>query len=244
MLISGYFGIKHLVRPLLKLAIDLIVYGIIAYLLGVMLLGINFSMKGLLYGIDIHNWFVINFAMLVLTAPIIEVAFEGMKERTFILLYFMARYVRLMKDNNSQLYLHFKRYGVHYWLLSSVILTVGMICLYKLGHLPQSVRYFGYNNPLILLSAFSVFILFSSLKIQSKYINIIATGMFGVFLMHTPPEIIPIRNAYSFQIFQTYGYLGIFAEVIILFMVLTLIAVPVEHINQRISQVIYGFIKK
>lgn len=46
------------------------VYGIIAYIVGVVFLGVDFSIKGLIKGIDIHNWFVVNFAVLVLTAPI------------------------------------------------------------------------------------------------------------------------------------------------------------------------------
>lgn len=68
--------------------------------------------------------------------------------------------------------------------------------------------------------------------------------MFGVFLMHTPPEIIPIRNALSSQVFQDYGYIGIFTEVICLFIILSLIAVPIEQVNKRILQAIYGLIKK
>ncbi|MCH3980523.1 MAG: hypothetical protein LKE41_01130 [Prevotella sp.] len=76
-LISRYFGIKHIVKPLFKLGIDLVVYGLIAYLIGVLFLGISFSISGLIHGIDIHNWFVIHFALLVLSAPILEAALQG-----------------------------------------------------------------------------------------------------------------------------------------------------------------------
>jgi hypothetical protein len=62
--------------------------------------------------------------------------------------------------------------------------------------------------------------------------------------MHTPPEIIPIRNSISSNIFHTYGYGGILLEAVALFSVLSLIAVPTEYFNKKISKAIYGFIKK
>ena len=68
--------------------------------------------------------------------------------------------------------------------------------------------------------------------------------MFGVFLMHTPPEIIPIRNALSSLVYQQYGYLGIFTEAILLFICLSVVAIPVERLNKQILKALYGFIKK
>lgn len=274
-LISGYFGIRHLLKPLLKLFIDLTVYGLIAYLVGVIFFGIDFSLGGLIHGIDIHNWFVVHFALLVLSAPILEASLQGRSSEclikwiillviinvffgyilgyvntngynylNFIMLYFIARYIRLIKEDNSPLYVHFKKFGLFYWIISAIILTLGIVILWKLGHVPNSVRYFGYNNPLILLSAFALFTYFSSIKIQSKTINTIATGMFGVFLMHTPPEIIPIRNHYSSLIFQDFGYGGLMLEGVCLFTILALVSIFVERNNKEIVKLIYGFIKK
>jgi hypothetical protein len=145
---------------------------------------------------------------------------------------------------NSSIYRHFNKYGIYYWITSSIILTLGMITLWKMGHVSNSIRYFEYNNPIILFSFFSLFVLFASFKIQSKYINLLATGMFGVFLMHTPPEIISIRNTFSSHIFQNFSYAGIFTEAICLFIILSIIAVPIEQINKRILKVVYGFVKK
>lgn len=116
--------------------------------------------------------------------------------------------------------------------------------LYYSGHFHHSDKYFGYNNPLILLSAFALFCYFSSLKIQSKTINTIATGMFGVFLMHTPPEIIPIRNQYSSVIFKSYGYAGLLLEAVCLFVIFTFISIFIEQFNKKIVKHIYVIIKK
>ena len=274
-LISGYFGIKNLIKPLLKMFVDLTVYGIIAYLIGVTFLGINFSIKGLIHGIDIHNWFVIHFALLVLSAPILEAALKGKDEKTvgkwvilllivnvifgfllgyvndngynylnFILLYIIARYIRLIKEKQTILYVHIRKFGIIYWIMSAMLLAIGFLALYKLGKMPSSIRYFAYNNPLVLFSTFCIFVVFSSLKFQSKYVNIIATGMFGVFLMHTPPEIIPLRNKISSSIFLQYGYLGIFVEVSILFAILTIIAIPTERQNRLISKTLHNSFKK
>lgn len=120
----------------------------------------------------------------------------------------------------------------------------GMVLLSFIGKIPDGVRYFSYNNPLILLSSICIFTFFASLKIQSKYINLIATGMFGVFLMHTPPEIIPIRNAKTAVIYASYNYLGIFIEAILLFFILTLVTVPIEYVNKKILKSVHDVIKK
>ena len=129
-------------------------------------------------------------------------------------------------------------------LLSAFLLVAGVMILYYSGHFHHSDKYFGYNNPLILLSAFALFCYFSSLKIQSKTINTIATGMFGVFLMHTPPEIIPIRNQYSSVIFKSYGYTGLMLEAVGLFVILTFISIFIEQFNKKIVKHIYVIIKK
>lgn len=275
-LISGYFGIRHISKALLKLGIDLMVYGIIAYIVGVVFLGVDFSIKGLIKGIDIHNWFVVNFAVLVLTAPILESSLKNINRRTlekwlvflfianiffgwimgivntdgynyvnFVFLYFIARYIRLTQEEGSKVYNCGRKYGLIIWILTGLVLTAGMVgANVFLGKSLKATHYFGYNDPLVILSAISLFVVVSSLKIQSRYINIIATGMFGVFLMHTPPEIIPIRNSLSSLVYQQYGYLGIFTEAILLFICLSVVAIPVERLNQQILKALYGFIKK
>jgi len=225
-------------------------------------------------GLAIVGVFVIHFALLVLVAPILEVALKGKDERTvgkwvilllivnvffgfllgyvndngynysnFILLYVIARYIRLIEEKPTRLYNHIQKFGILYWILAAILLTVGFVILYKIGKVPSSTRYFAYNNPLVLFSAFCIFIVFSSLKFKSKWVNIIAAGMFGVFLMHTPPEIIPLRNKISSLIFLQYGYLGIFAEVFILFTALTIIAIPTEKLNSFISKTLQNRFK-
>lgn len=274
-LISGYFGIRKLIQPLLKLGIDLVVYGLIAYILGVLFLHIDFSISGMAHGIDLHNWFVIHFALLILMSPILESALQGQTSKTlqkwifllliinvvfgyilgyvningynylnFILLYVMARYIRVLKEGHHKFSETISKYSLFGYFLSAFLLVAGVMILYYSGHFHHSDKYFGYNNPLILLSAFALFCYFSSLKIQSKTINTIATGMFGVFLMHTPPEIIPIRNQYSSVIFKSYGYAGLMLEAVCLFVILTFISIFIEQFNKKIVNHIYVIIKK
>lgn len=274
-LISGYFGIRKLLQPLLKLGVDLVLYGLIAYVLGVLLFHIDFSISGIAHAIDVHNWFVIHFAMLVLMSPILEAALQGKSSIilikwmlllliinvvfgyilgyvningynyiNFILLYVMARYIRILKDEQNKTIETISKYSLFVYILSALLLVAGAMLLYHLGHFHNSVKYFGYNNPLILLSALALFCCFSSLKIHSKAINTIATGMFGVFLMHTPPEIIPIRNQYSSVIFKSYGYAGLLLEAVCLFVILTFISIFIEQFNKKIVRHIYVIIKK
>lgn len=147
-LISGYFGIKQLVKPILKLVIDLVVYGIIAYLIGVAFLNIDFNLNGLVHSIDIRNWFVVQFVLLIFMSPMLEATLNGQSRVTlgkwvglllivnvcfgyflgyvnsngynylnFIQLYVIARYIRLMKEEKTSLYVHITKYAFFYLLV-------------------------------------------------------------------------------------------------------------------------------
>ena len=66
-------------------------------------------------------------------------------------------------------------------------LLIGFICLsfthYLLNRF-QCALWRGYIDPIIIINAIFIFIIFSRIEIQNKYINILSKGVFTVYLIH------------------------------------------------------------
>lgn len=273
-LISGYFGIKNVLKALLKIWIDLVVYSLISYFICVCVFDVGLSVKSILRSIHYDNWFILNFTVLILVSPILEkclnyvdrnllgqwvlilfivnalfgwfwgvVNVNGYNYVNFIFLYFIARFIRLSEESNTKIYRNIQQFGIVYWLISAFLVALGIVVLDSLGKHPDSMTYFGYNNPLIIISAISLFVVIGSLKIQSAFINIIATGMFGVFLLHTTGEARPIWMHYATKVYVSYGYFGILSLAFTMLLIMTVISVPIERINNHINNVIYNYFK-
>ena len=108
---------------------------------------------------------------------------NGYNFLNFIYLYYLARYVRVQKENTYVKYLF--KMGLPIWVGCSVLLGVFHTWRISGGHVYDSISYFGYNNPLVVLSSISLFCWFSTMKFESKIINFIAGGTFAVYLVST-----------------------------------------------------------
>ena len=53
-----------------------------------------------------------------------------------------------------------------------------------------SVWIYSYVNPLMILSAFSLFLFFTKLRFSNKTVNKIAASSFAIFLLHANPNIL------------------------------------------------------
>lgn len=86
-LISGYFGIRKVVKSVVKILIDCVVYGSIAFLIGrmggVAENGVH-SLKDLIGIINYDNWwFVASYLQLVVLSPLIERSLKDIDYNTF-----------------------------------------------------------------------------------------------------------------------------------------------------------------
>lgn len=101
---------------------------------------------------------------------------------TFILIYSIAGYIRLFKDEFNK----DKKNYLFKWFLCS--LTVFMLSLlsYKLINFSNA---WGYNNIFNILSAMYLFLYFRNIKIQSEIINYLATFSFSIYIIHINPSI-------------------------------------------------------
>lgn len=105
---------------------------------------------------------------------------------TFLLIYIIGAYCGRFELGWN------KRKCVYIALFTVLILTAWKIIEIRLG---RSIGAENYQNPIIILEAVAVFMLFSYIKIQSKIINQISKTCFTVFIIHVNfIKKIPIAN--------------------------------------------------
>ena len=262
-MITGWFGIKNIFKGVVRLIIDCTIFGLISYLVLCTFTEHIFAVKECLKSsFFTPNWFISVYMMLVLISPLIEYSIKALDSDKlkyivvallivdvffgfcfnynngydlihFVTLYYLARFLKLSCE--SRLNVKLSKYGFGFYCLLAVFLAAGFIFVNKTGMKLPALRYFLYNNPLIILMAMALFMWFSKRKIQSNIINILATGVFGTFILHTTPYVIPVRNEYTHTIFQQYGYTGVFIVCCLLFVVGCLLSVGINRVNGSLT---------
>lgn len=210
------------------------------------------------------NWFVVAYMMLLLVSPMIEKSLDGISSKQllywlmlltvfnlyfgfylgkvndngynvvhFVWLYYIGRYFRMSKDNCWNLLMQKNVF----WIYTGSALAIAFIFIFmsKIGHPIATIKWFAYNNPLLMLSSIGLFLWISQLTVKSRLINILATCVFGVFLLHTTPYVIPLRNEITSIVYKQFGYSGIFVEVLILFVALCVITIGINKCNESIT---------
>lgn len=235
-LISGWFGIKHIVRNVIRLLFDCAVYGLMACLIYLVCTNDSLNIYEFLNSMKFTSgWYVPNYIWLLLVSPIIEKSLLNINLKTlrlwililsicqiylgyylkfvdangysainFIYLYYIGRYLRLEEQNIF--YKKWANYGGLLWLVTGLILGFIYLAAANMHHTIESVRFWSYNNPLVLLGSVSVFVFFSIIKIQSNFINYFATSVLGVYLLSSNSLITSIRNYYAIKFFDIGGY--------------------------------------
>lgn len=153
----------------------------------------------------------------------------------FIFLYYISRFLRLSCENHKRWFLVLERYSMVLYIMAAFLLTVGYLLLYTFGCQPSSIKWFGYNNPLVIIASVAFFVWIVKEKINSHIINLLATGVFGVFILHTTKYVIPIRNEFAYSIFIDYGYFGIFVLSAIIFASSLALSIPISRIVKVIT---------
>lgn len=96
-----------------------------------------------------------------------------------IIIYLFISYIKLYVSVKK---IH-KKYILLYLFSVFGIFSLRML-LYKIGLGYSSDVFVSYNSTLIIIGTFSLFMFFRTIKIQSKFINKVASLTFGVYLIH------------------------------------------------------------
>jgi len=212
-MISGWFSIKTTVKGLSGLLFQVYYFGI-GILLALTLMGGEQFTVGRIYQIVLlhkSGWFVISYIILYLLSPALNKFSEyaTKKEfRTLLISYFVLLMIFGWIDWSAQIghgfsalsmigmyllarysrkYINFNHGGLLFFvcLLLNTALSIAKI-RYDLPFLIKS-----YDNPLIILGAWSLIMYFSHIKIKtSKIVNYIARSTFAVYLFHIYPDVL------------------------------------------------------
>lgn len=251
---------------LIKVLMETMFFGLISYLILIIIGGDSFSFGHLKDSMDFRlNWFVVSYIMLLLICPILERSLKGIDYSEFktwmvllmifnlvfvfymnrlndngynvvhfVFLYYIARFLRESKGQQANWYSILERYSWLLYFIMVVALTAGYLFLNEYRHAPKSIKWFGYNNPILLLASISFFVSITKICIRSKVINLLATGVFGVFILHTTKYMIPWRNEFAHNVYLNYGYVGIILFSLCVLVSCLLITVPGSKVIKKI----------
>ncbi|MBM6963897.1 acyltransferase family protein [Phocaeicola plebeius] len=145
---------------------------------------------------------------------------DGYNVLNFLYIYVCGRWIR--KNINRFQNIKISNFILIY-IIISVLLTIYYISIFNNSGTEndsfKTMRYFGYNNPLIIFSACTIFCFFSRLKLKSSLTNKMATAVFGVFIIQGIPSIAETWRFYARLIFENYSYIGLIFYDIILYLI-------------------------
>lgn len=258
-IITGWFGIRSVKDSLLRL-LD-------AYIICVCFFAIErntFSSSTWDMG---GWWFLPEFTILVLLSPIIENSIKGISRNkflwflflltivnelfgycwmhsnpsgynflNFVYLYYIARFLRVRYDDKDRIILFMSRYGLLLFLCCAVFL--GAFHAYRYQTTGYGSRLWAYNNPIVIIEAFCLFLWFASLKLSNKWINFLAGGTFIIYLItgKGADDLHIYQNALIS--FQKYSYFGMIMYSLIFCAILYLPCSITIYLFKKLSKVV------
>lgn len=150
---------------------------------------------------------------------------------SFCGLYMIGRMIFRFYEKLSNL--NYKAY-LSIYLLSA--LAISSIALYQLivrGNdffTIQRSFSFSYSNPLVIIEAVCLFLVFYSIKFSNKYVNYVASSIFAVYLLHMHPNIKEWYYSYCGQLYNE-SFLYHLIILICLFLGIVFISVFIDKIR-------------
>ena len=149
--------------------------------------------------------------------------------------YVLARWLRMVQ--HTEAFRKFARMGLLITIVVAALLAVGYVIYtsHRESTFERAVRYYGYNNPLIVLSSLAFVAWFSRFSFQSRVVNVAAKATFGIFLLHEAFACKPFRNAFARSLFDTYGWAGFVVAALGIYVSCLLVSLLIEWLKGKVS---------
>ena len=215
-LISGYFGMKLSLKRILRLILDMVVWGEVLYILSVVIGYRDFSvMSAVYFAVPVHWWFIVYYMVLMLFAPYINKLLDMLDKNsfrmlllfmffalsvaptflgydfgggvtTFILMYVIGRYIRKYEANTLNGISYFASYVVF-----SLLSAAGNYVLHNNFKVPYDwgITFFLYNSVFLVLASVCFFCIFTKIHFTSPVINRLAKSALGIYIIHEHPVV-------------------------------------------------------
>lgn len=205
-LISGYFSIKLNWKNLLTLVGTIAFYNLASVIFKWQITGTT-PMLGEIAGCfpplcNTPWWFINCYFILMLLSPVINIVLEKATDKQYIYTLSILLFTSCISGFCFKNFINITGYNTFHFItiyvlgnsikkfhLPSRLSTREFACTYILSTLCIftlsffATRTIFYNNPLIIISALSLFCLFAKLDFKSKAVNYIATFMLPVYLL-------------------------------------------------------------
>lgn len=212
--ITGYFSYKKekiKISKVVNLFCILIFYNVCIYGISLITKITTFSTESLIEFVKTcatgGAWFVINYIVLYLLIPYINLVIKNINQKQFatliiIIVLFFSIWPTLISSttvrdggygitNFIMLYLigaYISKYNknkrkAYVYLLVYVLMAI-ITYLISINIIKIHVFAFAYNSIFNIIGAVSLFLVFSKLKISSKIINAISKHIFGIYIIH------------------------------------------------------------
>lgn len=264
-LISGWFGIKANVKGLLKFVFQVVFLYFVVYLVLVLLNLRPVSLSHLLSCFTLGYWFVHAYLILYIISPILnafvtnvspksylsllvcfllyqviygwlkpvsESIHMGYSPVSFMGLYLLARYIRLYGIKLQQWKVSWLTLVVFGCVL---INTIGSQMLAMVGYGAAIEQIYYYCNPLIIIQAVALLLIFSRLGFHSRFVNWVACSCFAVYLIHMHPM---VRDLFFDEVAEIWKYSS-YVQVLVHFVLLTLLVYSVSILVDKVRIAIW-----
>ena len=265
-LISGYFSIKPNLKSIVNLWTQIFFVYIYLFVIQSIVINKGVDVKGLMMcflAFSRGNWFVKAYLVLMLLSPALNLLAEKLSRKgmllflgiftamafvwgcvfhadaagfnkgysplSFAYFYMVGRYLKLhVKDNKSKWF-----YLIGYLMFSTVIF-VGLIAKQKW------ILY--YCNPILVLSAVSLFMFFVKLNIgYVGFINWVASSVFAVFIFHTREPIIGWLEDFNLQKLHSLPYFEYLGLMFVVLVAIFIVAVLMDKLRALIFKPVIDF---
>lgn len=203
-LISGYFLINSKInfQKVLKLILECLFYSIIIYFIFVILGRQKFDIQSFLNECFNGYWFVVIYLFLYLISPFLNAGLNNirMKEHLLLmlLLFFLACVMQYISNAGVNSNLSWfvtlycfgafvKKYDCKVLKIKWIYIVISILSLSLMAVLNAvfSIRMWDMTNYLCVICSLSIFVMFSNFKqFNNKFINIVSSATFGVYLIH------------------------------------------------------------
>jgi len=232
-LISGWFGIRPKWKGLANLMFQVMFFSV-GVLLVFLAAGQSVPTKTilkLLYPGEAY-WFVVAYMGLYLLSPMLNMFVERVTRRrlglflvafftweffygfiydrglfgggytaiSFVGLYLLAQYVRRYPSCWTGIS---NKYLLLIYLLTVLTGVFSFLLLLQLGH--PTAHSIAYNSPLVILGSLALVLLFSRLRLQSRFINRMAASCFSIYLLHLHPLIVPYFKSFFVALYTQFN---------------------------------------
>lgn len=254
MFISGFYGLKFKMNTFLRLLAQVYFYTLALSLISICFINKDYAvgqlLPSILFPLSNENWwFISGYIIIYVTSPIINQYVEQCSQRKLILIIIILYILFLLHSASKSswngvtnlLFIYvcgrylqkwpiviLKSRCVYIFLFSTLVLIIGIIFGLYFNILYTGLLY-RYWNPLVILSALSLFYIFQQWNFYNKFINSFAGCMLGVYLLTDFPPIRYVINPYFAEIATNNLICTIAISIFI-----TIIASFIELARQRI----------